>query len=222
MPLYPLFESVDNVQWSADTVWHGEQRGAYSPAGARLGDVLIVDDVDLPEIGDGTYDAVIQSHVIEHLANPLRALAAWRRVLRHGGELVMVVPHKEGTFDHRRPLTTLEHLVDDLAAGTGEDDLTHLDETLRLHDRSRDAETGTAEEWAQRRRDNLTTRLIHHHVFTAPSVLSMLRWAGFGVIGLEVRFPHDIYVRAISGEDGRPDADFDAALRASPFRSDRA
>ena len=33
-----------------------------------------------------------------------------------GGALLLVVPHREGTFDHRRPVTELEHLVADFVA----------------------------------------------------------------------------------------------------------
>ena len=49
-------------------------------------------DVDgLDAIGDGTLDAVIACHVIEHLANPIAALREFERVLRPQGRLVLVV-----------------------------------------------------------------------------------------------------------------------------------
>jgi SAM-dependent methyltransferase len=223
LPVDPLATSVDNVQWSDDTVWHGAQgKGQYAPDGKVRGKVVIADDLDLPTVSDGSYDAVIHAHVIEHLANPLRAVAAWKRVLSDAGALLLVAPHKQGTFDHRRAVTPLDHIVADYENGTDEADLTHLDETLTLHDRSRDAETGTQEEWAARRRDNFNTRLLHHHVFTAPALIDVLRAGGFGIHALEIRHPHDIYVLARPGSDRMSAGEIKRALSKSPFSSDRA
>jgi SAM-dependent methyltransferase len=117
LPAYALCASVDGLQYAEDTVWHGRQAaGRYAPEGHDLGAMHIADAGELAGLPDGAYDVVLHSHVIEHLANPLRALARWREVLRPGGHLVMVVPHKDGTFDHRRPVTSLAHLEADLAA----------------------------------------------------------------------------------------------------------
>ncbi|MBF0594251.1 MAG: class I SAM-dependent methyltransferase [Candidatus Omnitrophica bacterium] len=41
---------------------------------------------------DGSFDAVIASDILEHLADPARALASWRRVLKPGGKLLVFVP----------------------------------------------------------------------------------------------------------------------------------
>jgi SAM-dependent methyltransferase len=222
LEMYPLFSSVDNVQWAEDTVWHGEQQaGVYAPDEGVSGEVLITDDVGLPGTPDGTYGAVIHSHVIEHLANPLRALRTWHRILADDGALVMVAPHGEGTFDHLREVTSLEHMVGDYENETGEDDLTHLDETLELHDRTRGAEQGDDEEWSARRRDNLNTRLIHHHVFTGRSLLPLIQEAGFEITALEIRYPHDIWLRA-EKSGGMSDAELELAFKKSPFKRDRA
>jgi SAM-dependent methyltransferase len=223
LPVYPAAAAVDGVQWSDDTIWHGHQEGAYVPDGAPTGTVHIVDGGTLDGLPDGAYDAIVSSHVIEHLANPLRALEAWRRVTRPGGAIVLVAPHMAGTFDHRRPVTTLEHLVADRDNATGEDDLTHLEETLALHDRSRDAEGDDQEAWARLRRENLVHRVLHHHVFTTPSLVALLAHAGIAIDAVETRHPHDIYV---AGRFARQPAPVDPAvlrdaLRASPFRIDR-
>jgi SAM-dependent methyltransferase len=224
LPVYPSAQSVDGVQWAAATAWHDlDREGGYRPEGERRGELYVVDDPALGAIGDGVYDAVISSHVIEHLANPLLALSAWRRVTRGGGHVLVVAPHKEGTFDHRRPTTSLEHMVDDLQRGTGEDDLTHLQETLELHDRGRDAEAVDREEWERRRRANASTRLLHHHTFTTRSLLSLLDSAGAELLAVEARFPHDIYVLG-RWPIGEGKAENGAVLEgpiASPFRADR-
>lgn len=228
VPVYPRAAAVDNVQWAADTAWHGHQdAGAYAPDGTPTGVVHVLDDVALATIGDGAYDAVMSSHVIEHLANPLRALEAWRRVTG-GGRLLLVAPHMEGTFDHRRPVTTLDHLIDDHRNGTTEDDVTHVAETLELHDRSRDGDPDDDATWRAKRQDNPRHRLVHHHTFTTPSLLALLDHAGVQVEQVAARWPHDIYVAGrFVAEGARPD---NAAVlapgapwrHASPFRRDRA
>jgi len=56
-------------------------------------------------------DFIIASHVLEHLPSPLRALKSWYEALRSGGTLLLKVPDKRFTFDHRRERTSLKHLI---------------------------------------------------------------------------------------------------------------
>lgn len=225
LPIYPVLAAVDGVQWATDTAWHSLDRElGYLPEGTRTGELHVVDGVDPVNLPDDSYDVVMSSHVLEHIADPLRALAAWRRVTRVDGHLLIVAPHMAGTFDHRRPITPLAHVVEDHERGVGEDDLTHLDETLRLHDRTRDGETGSHEQWAARRRENASTRLLHHHTFTTPSLLALLDYAGLELLAAETRFPHDIYVlgRWPAADERAQNAAFLATPRSSPFRVDRS
>jgi SAM-dependent methyltransferase len=69
-------------------------------------------DVDgLAPIPDGSLDAVIASHLIEHLANPIAALREFERVVRHQGRLVLVVPDRTVTFDSVRQPTPLARVL---------------------------------------------------------------------------------------------------------------
>ena len=52
-------------------------------------------------IPDATFDAIIMHHVIEHLHHPEILLAECHRLLRTGGNLVVVTPNIE-SFGHRR------------------------------------------------------------------------------------------------------------------------
>ena len=227
LPAYPVLERIDGVQFSVETVWHGTMSsGPYIlPDATSKGALWILEAADLHAIADSSYDVVLSSHVVEHLANPLRALSEWRRVARPGGHLLMVAPHKEGTFDRRRPVTALAHLVDDERRDTGEADRTHLQESLALHDFSRDVtDPATHAAWC---RDNLRHRAIHHHTFTTPSLLAMLDHAGLELLAAEARWPHDVYVlaRFPAGDAKRPDNARFLGPRApnlprSPFRSD--
>lgn len=228
LPVYAVVERIDGCQWAAQTVWHGSQEaGEYEPvagAGAR-GRLYITEGGTLEGVPDAAYDVVVNSHVIEHLANPLQALANWRRVTRDGGHLLIVAPHLAGTFDHRRPVTQLSHVVDDFEGGTGEDDLTHLDEVLSLHDLSRDPAAGDRAGFEAARRDNLNTRLIHHHTFSGRSLLALLDRAGLEILAAEVRYPHDSYCLARFADAPDNARWLDRAnpvWRRSPFAIDRA
>jgi len=223
LPVYPRLSSIDGVQWAADTLWHKlDSDSGYAPDGTVRGELHVIDSIDLDPLAAGSYDVVFSSHVIEHLANPLRALAAWRRVTRPGGYMLIVAPHMQGTFDHRRAITRLEHIVEDFERGVEEDDMTHLDETLRLHDRARDVPMDD-DTWAEMRRSNPSTRALHHHTFTTPSLLALLDRAGLELLACETRFPHDIYALARWPADGEQadNGAFLAAPRRSPFSADR-
>jgi hypothetical protein len=90
-----------------------------------------------------------------------------------------MVPNPRDTFDHRRPVTTFAHLEADRAAEAGEDDVTHLEEVLALHDLARDPAAGTAEAFRARCLRNGEMRCMHHHVFDLALVERALRRSGF-------------------------------------------
>ena len=69
---------------------------------------------DLP-LRDETVDFVFASHVIEHFPDPLRALEEWSRVARD--RIVVVVPHRDRTFDAGRDLSTPEELLERYRSG---------------------------------------------------------------------------------------------------------
>lgn len=86
-------------------------------------------DVDrLDPIENASFDTVIASHVIEHVANPLRTLQEFHRVLRPGGRLVLIVPDRTRTFDRVRQPTTLRHLLDEHARNVAEVSEEHIRE----------------------------------------------------------------------------------------------
>jgi SAM-dependent methyltransferase len=155
-----------------------------------------MDGDDLPRIPDASYDVVLSSHALEHMANPIKALKEWQRVLRPGGTLVLVLPDRAHTFDHRRPVTTLSHMIEDYRRGVGEDDLTHLDEILRLHDLERDAAAGDAETFRQRSLRNAENRCLHHHVFDLDSALALVTHASYHVVRSDTAAPFHLIVLA--------------------------
>src|ERR1700748_608382 len=76
---------------------------------------------DLLPLEDSSVDFVISSHVIEHFPDPIKALKEWRRVVRPGGYIYIIAPHKERTFDSDRKRTTLTKLIERHKTGIGPD-----------------------------------------------------------------------------------------------------
>ena len=72
-----------------------------------------IDKDALSKFENETFDFVIFSHVIEHLANPIQALEALFRVTKYSGMVLIVVPDKRFTFDKERGLTSFEHLKEE-------------------------------------------------------------------------------------------------------------
>lgn len=195
IPLYDKVGSLDNCNFTSETVWEGKlaagQNFRYSknkPPGMQY----VSEGADLTEIPDQHYDFMLSSHMLEHTANPLRALKAWRRCLKADGSLILLLPDKDWTFDHKRPVTTLEHLIHDFEAGTTEDDLTHLAEIMTLHDLDRDPAAGDYASFKARSEKNAENRCLHQHVFDAALVRQALERSGFSVKSIRKNWPHHI------------------------------
>ena len=178
LPIYSCLESIDNVNYSTVTLWHSDA--------VKFRENLVGEGTELP-VNDGAYDCVLSSHSLEHIANPMKAIGEWRRLLRDQGLLLLVLPNRHYTFDWRRPVTSLEHLREDFRRDTPESDLSHLDEILSLHDLSRDLAAGTPEQFKERCLRNAEFRAVHHHVFEAETAAQVLREMGFSIVRQDVK-----------------------------------
>ncbi len=144
---------------------------------------LLLDAHRMPSLKDEEFDVVCSAHTIEHLINPLLALQEWRRVLKPGGLIFSVIPNKEKTFDHKRPLTTLEHLIEDYKSGSTELNWHHVLEFLRGHDVDRDIAYKGDKEAHFRHVIDAPQFNVHVHVFDLPLVYVMHEYAGFKTLG---------------------------------------
>jgi ubiquinone/menaquinone biosynthesis C-methylase UbiE len=184
LPVYQFVCELDGVNFAAHTVWEGDlvagDRFVYSDHGT--GRQFIADATDLGQFDADSYDFLLSSNCLEHLANPLKALTEWRRVIKPGGALVLVLPNKKSNFDHRRPRTEFAHLLRDFENDTSEHDLTHLDEILALHDLSMDPPAGDLAAFRERSLENFDNRTLHHHVFDKSLITQMLEHVHFDVV----------------------------------------
>ena len=196
LPIYKTVASLDNCVFSQKTEWarHSETYKFRSDKGA--GRNIICDGSDLSVLSDASYDFILSSHNLEHFANPVKALREWQRIARPGGGLVLVLPNYAKTFDHRRAPTTVGHMLDDFDRDTGEDDLTHLPEIVKLHDLSMDPPAGTTKEFRQRSLENFTNRCLHHHVFNENNSKELLSAIGIEVLAVETAWPFHIFLLA--------------------------
>lgn len=127
-----------------------------------------VDREGLSKIADGSQDFVIASHIVEHLANPLKLLAESYRVLRTGGLLVLLAPNRHRTFDEGRTPTPLAHVVDEYKRDVSTVDDDHLREFL--------THTGELKRGRGQRRQlrHHRRRSVHAHCWNEPEFFEIL------------------------------------------------
>jgi len=189
VPLYPLAGSIDNCDFSSNTVWANHGKDFLFDPAKPPGKSFFCEGSALTPIADASYDFLLSSHNLEHFANPLKALYEWKRALRPGGTLVLVLPYFRSTFDHRRTPTPVAAMLEDYDRNIGEDDLSHLPEILANHDLTRDPGAGTPEQFEQRCHDNINNRCLHHHVFDETNSRELLTAAGFHVLAVDIAPP---------------------------------
>jgi SAM-dependent methyltransferase len=197
LPLYPVIASLDGCNFSTTTVWEGDiKEGDNFRYEKKTGRQFIADATALPMIKDESYDFLLSCHSLEHLANPIKALKEWRRVLKPGGLLLLIVPHRDATFDHKRPITTLSHLIQDYEQNMGEDDTTHFEEVIALHDIGRDRGVKDLAGFTERTKNNLSNRCVHHHTFNTPGLAKLVDYTGFEILKVSNFKPTHIVVLA--------------------------
>ena len=198
IPLYTLAKQIDGCNFSTYTEWSGEiaaGKNTYRYVKGKSGHQFICDGVDVPIIPKHNYDFVLSCNNLEHIANPLKAVSNWIQLLKPtGGAIILVLPRKESNFDHKRPTTTFSHLLNDFQNNIGEDDLTVVEEVLRLHDLSLDPLAGGLENFKKRSLDNINNRCLHHHVFDLALMEEICNYFNLEVVLKESRVKDHIVI----------------------------
>ncbi len=179
LPLYDISGKIDGVNFSNTTVWEGDiEEGEFYKYQDKTGYQYIAEGTKLNKIKEDNYEFVLSCNNLEHMANPLAAIFEWKRILKNEGAMLLILPNKEANFDHRRPYTSIEHLIMDFENNIGEDDMTHIDEVLQLHDLRRDPQGQPEKFFIDRSKDNLRNRCLHHHVFSQQLLSQMFEFCG--------------------------------------------
>jgi len=142
-------------------------------AGWDLTPVDVVDDGEqLTTVAAESQDFIVANHFLEHCEDPIGTIATHLGRLRPGGVLFYAVPDKRYTFDFRRPVTPLEHMLADHDEGPERSRREHYDEWAELvvFEEGEPAE----ERRARARRLEAEGYSIHMHVWTQAEFLALL------------------------------------------------
>lgn len=190
LPIYSVIDSIDSVNHSNNTIWTNQLAEQIAE---NYRHKYICNATDLSIIPDASYDFLLSSHCLEHIANPLKAVGEWLRILRHGAYVLIIVPDKRYTFDHMRPITQFDHILYDYEQNVGEDDLTHVPETIRLHDAKLDMLIKDCDvDWS----NNIETRRMHHHVFDERLLKQVADYCGLETMRMDWINPNNIVMLA--------------------------
>lgn len=162
--IYKNANSIDNVIFSKNTVW-SNHNDVYHFYDGKTGKVIINDAVNISLVKNDCYDFCFSSHSLEHIANPLKAVSEWLRILKNGGYVIIIVPEKSVCFDHNRDYSKFSTLLSQYEKNVGEDDLSTLPEILMKHDLMMDPPAGDLGAFTKRSLDNINNRCLHHYVY---------------------------------------------------------
>ncbi len=141
-----------------------------------LVEVEVVDDGErLETIAAESQDFIVANHFLEHCENPIGTIETHLGKLKPGGILFYAVPDKRYTFDFRRPVTPIEHMIADYERGPESSRSDHYEEWARLV-LSGPADQAKTEEWVagQQRHLEETDYSIHFHVWTQAEFLDLI------------------------------------------------
>ncbi len=149
-----------------------ELRGRFPElAREKLVEVGIVDDgVTLAEFADSSLDFVVANHFLEHVEDPLAAIAAQLRVLRTEGVSYLAIPDMRFTFDRERRPTSTDHVIRDHREGPAVSRRGHYEEWARTI-------LGAEDPAAEGAKLDKKNHEIHFHAWTPYGFGDLLRRA---------------------------------------------
>jgi SAM-dependent methyltransferase len=141
-------------------------------------------------LASNAFDFVVASHVIEHLANPLASISEFNRIIRPGGVVYLVVPHKDWCFDKCRTETPLQHFVTEFFSETSEISLEHYLEHIFDGLDLKNLSFCEGLNLVEKARSLFEKQLdFHIHTFSQLSFWALLDWVA-PIIGAEVIYKH--------------------------------
>lgn len=185
--IYENATTLDNVIFSRDTVWSSHQSSDYHYYNNKTGKVIVNDAVNITQVSDEVYDFCFSSHSLEHIANPLKAVQEWLRIIKPDGHIIIIVPEKSMCFDHKRSYSKFSSLLSQYEKNVGEDDLTTLPEILLNHDLRMDPPAGDLGAFTKRSLDNFNNRCLHHYVYNDELLMEICNYFNCEFVYKETR-----------------------------------
>jgi len=118
-----------NIDYTDDTNCFHDLDSSISGGCDALRVDIVADGDDLP-FKDNVWDFVINSHVLEHFFDPIKTINEWLRVIKPGGILYMIIPHKMRTFDRDRDVTPLSEIIARHNGGLKVQDYAHNENSI--------------------------------------------------------------------------------------------
>ncbi len=166
------------------------ERTVYVDKFERAGKGMTVRKIEnawqLP-FADNQFDFLLSSHCLEHCPDAIGTLEEWRRVVRPGGRLVLILPHALRMFDCGRALTTVAHHIEDHKKGVGLDDPAHCEEFERVsipaqHHYWLDFPDARLPDGRINRQWVYENGCIHYHVWRTQEMIELLRHVNCRVV----------------------------------------
>jgi|LauGreSBDMM110SN_4_FD.fasta_scaffold110790_1 hypothetical protein len=137
---------------------------------------------------DKKYDIVISSHVLEHMANPIKNLNSYKNLLNDNTNsyILTILPNKSQFWDSIRPTTEITHIINDFINNVYEDDKTHEEENLSVnhpYKTSIDHPDKPANiSYEDMVKNNSNYRIMHHHCFDLQLCIQLHEYSNFETI----------------------------------------
>jgi len=184
--LYQNAQSIDNIIFSKNNVWsnHSDKYNYYRN---KQGKIIVNDAVNISLVENEHYDFLFSSHSLEHIANPLKAVHEWLRIIKKDGYIIIIVPEKSRCFDHKRNYSKFSTILSQYEKNVGEDDLSTLPEILLNHDLTMDPPAGDLGAFTKRSLDNFNNRCLHHYVYNDELLMEICNYFNCEFVYKETR-----------------------------------
>lgn len=174
--VYNLFNTIDNINLynlsdSFITIKNNNDNKIFTNTYTQLSEI------------DKKYDIIISSHCIEHMANPIKILKSFKKLLNKRSYILSFLPNKSEFWDSIRPTTSIEHIIQDYINNIDEDDNTHEEENLsvnhpyKIDNNHPDKPVNISYE--EMVKNNINYRLMHHHCFDLNLCIQLHEYLNF-------------------------------------------
>lgn len=142
-------------------------------------------------LADNSFDFAIASHVLEHVPNVGLAIEELMRIVRPGGIVYVVVPHKEFCFDRDRWTTPFQHLAIEYLAAVQKISYYHYLEVEFQNTEIHSLDKRSAGPIVERSQTYFDKQLdFHVHTFTEISFFQFCSWLA-PLIGATVKMEYN-------------------------------
>ena len=162
--IYNNINKLDNI-----TIFKNGERD-YNIKNKKLGIEYVKDTTNLTNIKNNTYDFILVSNTLEYIANPIKAIKEWLRILKQNGFIIMIFDNISETDDNK---FHLKKIIENYEKNIGEDDLSVLPSIL--------SKSKTNETFIRECLNNYHLRKIEHFNYNEKLLSGIIEYLDLGV-----------------------------------------